>query len=533
MMEKGSFWLKKGPPRGILEAWGIALGILFLLSRLEGRVPGAVLSNGLVVLCGATGLWAVARIRLPEGGWSRQVLWEIGVGLALSLAMAAGLLGSAALLGWDRVWLQSNLRSTLPFALLLLGIGPGYLLTRGVLRLYLFWNRLRRRRMVWSLTHAHLTVVVIAGILIGMILTFGPLRYSSYDLGDVRGHLGLLIAENFLHTLFPTATVMALMGTAVMVIVLPPSALFSFLVARRTTRRLEDLTAAADALRAGEYGTRVEVEGEDEVAQLQADFNAMAAELEGTLEKLAAERDKVAELSEARRDLVASVSHELRTPVATIRSTLESLRPSRRADVSKGWTAHDLDVMANEVLQLQRLIDDLFTLSRAEVDGLDLNLQAVDVAHVVQRRVGALAPLAWDRGRVEVVAELPDDLPAVKADEGRLDQVLTNLLRNAVHHTGPGGIVAMVAAAEPEAVRVEVRDTGEGIPPEELDHVWERFYRGTDSRASDVQGAGLGLALVKELTEAMGGRVAVESEVGKGSVFAVWLSTRSEMKHKA
>lgn len=120
----------------------------------------------------------------------------------------------------------------------------------------------------------------------------------------------------------------------------------------------------------------------------------------------------------------------------------------------------------------------------------------------------------------------------MEADEGRLDQVLTNLLRNAAYHTGPGGIVAVVAAAEPETIRVEVRDTGEGIPPEELTHVWERFYRGVDSRASDVQGAGLGLALVKELTEAMGGRVAVESEVGKGSVFTVWLSG-SGMKRKA
>lgn len=191
----------------------------------------------------------VARIRLPEGGWSRQVLWEIGVGLALGLVMTVGLLGSAALLGWDRVWLQSNLRSVQPFALLLLGIGPGYSLTRCVLRLYLLWNRLRRRRMVWSLTHAHLTVVVIAGILVGIILTFSSLRYSSYDLSDARGRLGVLIAENFLHTLFPAAVVMLVTGTAVMVIVLPPSALFSFLIARRTTRRLEDLTGAAGALK--------------------------------------------------------------------------------------------------------------------------------------------------------------------------------------------------------------------------------------------------------------------------------------------
>jgi len=159
-------------------------------------------------------------------------------------------------------------------------------------------------------------------------------------------------------------------GAAVLVVVLPPSALFSFLVARRTTARLEKLAAATAALRAGEYSTRVEVEGEDEVAQLQADFNAMAVNLEKTLVELAAERDKVARLLDARRELVASVSHELRTPVATIRGYLESLRPVEESESLGDSLSCDLEVMEEEVLQLQRLIDDLFTLSRAEVNGL-------------------------------------------------------------------------------------------------------------------------------------------------------------------
>jgi two-component system sensor histidine kinase BaeS len=119
--------------------------------------------------------------------------------------------------------------------------------------------------------------------------------------------------------------------------------------------------------------------------------------------------------------------------------------------------------------------------------------------------------------------ELPETLPDVCVDVGRFEQLLTNLLRNALRHTNPGGIVAVVAAAEPDAVRVEVRDTGTGISPEALPHVWERFYRGEEARARDARGAGLGLALVKELTEAMGGRVAVESTPGEGSTFSVWL----------
>jgi signal transduction histidine kinase len=137
--------------------------------------------------------------------------------------------------------------------------------------------------------------------------------------------------------------------------------------------------------------------------------------------------------------------------------------------------------------------------------------------------VDALAPLAWRSGRVDVVAELPDNLPPARADEVRLEQVFSNLLRNAIRHTPPGGIVAVVAVAEEAAIRIEVRDTGEGIAAEDLPHIWERFYRGANARAHDRRGAGLGLALVKAYVEAMGGQVAVTSAPGEGSCFTLRL----------
>jgi signal transduction histidine kinase len=183
--------------------------------------------------------------------------------------------------------------------------------------------------------------------------------------------------------------------------------------------------------------------------------------------------------------------------------------------------------MEREVGRLQMLIEDLFTLSRAEVGELVLSCEPMDVGAIIRRMVDTVAPLAWRAGRVEVVVQVPPDLPLALADGRRLEQVLSNLLHNGVRHTPPGGIVAVMAAAEQDAVRIEVRDTGEGIPPEDLPHVWERFYRGERARAEDSRGAGLGLALVKELTEAMGGMVEVESVVGEGSCFAVKLP-RSE-----
>jgi signal transduction histidine kinase len=522
MRERKFFW--RAPAlRGAIETWGIGFAVLALLSSLAGQVAPAVLGNGALVLCGAAGTWAVLRLRLPPGSWRRQVLWEAGVAAILGIVMAVGLVGPAHLLGWQAVWEASSYRSSLTLTLLLLGVGPGYLATRGLLRLGFYWNHLRRRRMVWSLTHALLTlVVVVSSLMLLAPFVLGILRYSSYGSGYAES-LGVLLAERFFRTLFPAAMVVVVVGMGVLLIVLPPSFLFSYLVARRTTRRLEKLAAATGALRAGDYGTRVPVEGEDEVARLQADFNAMAGELEQALEKLAAERDKVAALLRSRRDLVADVSHELRTPLATLRGYLESLQAALEAGSPPESLARDLQVMSGEVLRLGRLIDDLFSLSQAEVDGLELAVGPVDVGGAIRRQVAALAPLAWERERVEIVADLPANLPPACVDAGRLEQILVNLLRNGLRHTPPGGIVAVVAAAQPGQVRIDVRDTGQGIPPQELPHVWERFYRGEGARACDEHGAGLGLAVVKDLTQAMGGRVAVESAPGEGAVFSVWL----------
>ncbi len=508
------------PARAIVEAWGVGVALLFLLWRMAEAVPRPVMGNGWLVLAGAAGMWTVLRTRVPEGRWWRQGLWELAVGCALSLGMVVGIIGPIYALHWEAVWQAAFGNSSLAI-LLMMGVGPGFVLTRGLVRLWLYWDRLRRRRMLWALTHAHLIVVVIIMSLWAMFLMLlGPLReiLRAYD-PQVSGFWATLASEVLL-TLFPAAMVVLFMTAFMLIVVLPPSALLSFFVARKTTWRLEDLTAATAALRGGDYATRVEVSGEDEVAQLQSDFNVMAEALETTLRDLEAERDKVAQLLRERQALIASVSHELRTPVATVRGYLESIQAR---DTVPEMLAHDFGVMETEILRLQRLIDDLFTLSRAEVEALTLDLRPVTLDAVVQQRVDALAPLAWERERIEIVAEIPDNLPPVYADEGRLDQILTNLLRNALRHTSPGGIIVVRAENEAGTVRLDVCDTGEGIAPEELPHIWERFYRGAGARTRDQHGAGLGLALVKELTEAMGGGVDVQSTMGEGSCFTVWL----------
>ena len=177
--------------------------------------------------------------------------------------------------------------------------------------------------------------------------------------------------------------------------------------------------------------------------------------------------------------------------------------------------------MEREIARLQRLIEDLFTLARAAVGRLELRSEPTDAGAVVRRLVETTAPLAWGQRRVEVLAEVAPDLPPARADAHRLEQIVSNLLGNAVRHMPPGGLVAAAVAAEPDAVRVEVRDTGEGIAPEDLPRVFERFYRGRNGAGRG--GAGLGLALTKELAEAMGGTVEASSAPGEGSRFTVRL----------
>ena len=509
------------PVRALFEAWLLGAIIVFGYSRLVGHVAPAAFNNGVLLLCGACGIWTVLRARLPKRGWLFQVIWELAVGFVLSLVMAVGLEWPARLTGLEVEWNKSSWGPR-GITFLLLLTGPGYVATRIGVRLWLFWDRMRRRRMLWALTHAHLLVVVLAMVLaaVGMLLA-SPYVRSTTPLIAEAGDPMVQFADWLLLFAFPLGGLWALMTLFALAVVLPPSALFSFLVARRTTRRLEKLAAAATALRSGNYDARVTVAGEDEVAQLQSDFNAMADTLQSSLRDLQSERDTVKHLLQARRELIANVSHELRTPVTTVRATLDSAL-ERWNENPPPTLRHDLQVMEGEVIRLQGLIDDLFTLSRAEAGGLTLECCPTDVGPIVQRMVEAVAPLAWRAGRVEVVADAPPGLPLAQADVERLEQVLSNLLRNGVRHTSPGGIVATAVSADTKHVSIVVRDTGEGIAPEVLPHIWERFYRGENHRSSDG-GAGLGLAIVKELTEAMGGTVAVESTPGQGSCFTIRL----------
>lgn len=298
---------------------------------------------------------------------------------------------------------------------------------------------------------------------------------------------------------------------------LASSSVVAILLTRRLAKRLERLGSAAQQFAHGELALRVDPGPNDELGRLARQFNSMASDLERTLGELRAERDRVTGLLDDRRQLVASASHELRTPVATVRGYLESAL-ARPEDLPAGLRG-DLGTMEGELIRLQQLIEDLFALSQAAVGKLSLRIEPVDSAAVVQHLVETAAPLAWRQRRVQLIAESNGDVPAVLADRQRLEQIISNVLGNAIRHTPPGGLVAARLYRQGNRVSLEVRDTGEGIRPEDLPHVFERFFRGQSENGRG--GAGLGLALVKELAEAMGGSVEASSIPGEGSVFTV------------
>jgi signal transduction histidine kinase len=276
-----------------------------------------------------------------------------------------------------------------------------------------------------------------------------------------------------------------------------------FFLSRRITSPIAVLSRTARRLGQGDLSQRVRIRGEGEVASLAQAFNTMATDLENN--------------EQLRRNLIADVAHELRTPLSNIKGYLEAIRDGVMEP--DDTTIHSLN---EEAALLSRLIHELQELSLAEAGELKLVYQAEDIIELVKQAIDPWQPQSKMKG-ISLYLNLPDNLPMVNIDWQRINQVMHNLLENAVAHTGKGGSITVAAIRQGDWVEVSVSDTGEGIPAADLPNIFERFYRVDRSRARATGGSGLGLTIAKRLVEAHGGKITVESQLGKGSRFSFTL----------
>ncbi len=292
-----------------------------------------------------------------------------------------------------------------------------------------------------------------------------------------------------------------------LVVALAVALVVGVLMAAGITRPLGRLTAAARGVAAGDLDARSGLAGRDEIATVGAAFDDMAAGLQAQ--------------EAARRNLFADIAHELRTPVTVIEGNLVAM-----LDGVYDRSDETLQLTLDRAEGLHRLVEDIRDLSLAEVGKLDLTVERVSLDRVLQAAASAMRGQALAR---DLTLEVTPSPGAALADEARLCQVLANLLDNAVRHTPAGGTINIRSGAVgATACRIEVSDTGEGITAQDLPHIFDRFYRGSDASGRKTRGSGLGLAIARALVLAMNGQLTAASTPGDGSTFRIELPAADE-----
>lgn len=268
-------------------------------------------------------------------------------------------------------------------------------------------------------------------------------------------------------------------------------------VAHWFSKPLQALTAGAQALSAGRLDVQVPAARVRELDELSGAFNSMARSL--------------AAADQQRRQMTADIAHELRTPLSIIKGRLEGIQDGV-------YTPDDAQIeqLLDKTTLLERLIDDLRVLALAEAGQLPLYPDVIEPARMLDQARSAFADRAA-RQHVAVQVEVGDDLPTVQADPQRMQQVLHNLVSNALRYTPPGGTITLSARSHDHGVEFAVRDTGQGIPSDDLPHIFDRFWRGDRARTRESGGSGLGLAITRQIVLAHGGTISVASANGHGT----------------
>ncbi len=395
-----------------------------------------------------------------------------------------------------------------------------------------FRAQISQTRLAWKLMISYLIVILVGLTTLALAAeSVAPTTFNRHMMGMqlMMGNdrpamgmgRGMQQLEDDLYENYRAAVTEALMiATGVALVCAVAVSLF---VSRRVVTPIRQMMQASRYITDGHYRQRVKVDSNDELGQLAHSFNQMA----GTLEQTEA----------IRRDLIANVTHELRTPLTSIKGYMEGL-----IDGVLPAQPDTYQQVYQEADRLQRLVNNLQELSRVEAGAFELNRQPVDITGVIHSTVTRLRP-QFEEKEVALTLDISPNLPAVIADEDRINQILLNLIGNALQYTPPGGTVTIAAKLQiirnpkpaleqsegskiQNRLLVTIADTGIGIPAEQLPHLFTRFYRIDKSRSRAGGGSGIGLTIAKHLVEAHGGHIWAESEgEGQGSKFSFLLPT--------
>ncbi len=362
-------------------------------------------------------------------------------------------------------------------------------------------------RQSWTFTEIrYLDGRTAPGIVVGAPLTIpgaGPYElYYLFPLTDQQGTLDLV------------RSAVAIVG-ALLVILL---GVIAVVVTRQVVTPVRSAAQVAEQFSEGHLEERMEVRGEDDLARLATAFNDMAASLEDQIKRLE-------DLSAVQQRFVSDVSHELRTPLTTIRMAADVLFEDR--DKYDAPTARSAELLQTQLDRFEMLLSDLLEISRYDAGAAVLDLDTVDLASAAARAIESVRPLAERRG-TRVALEVTGEPCTAECDPRRVDRILRNLLDNAIEH-GEGRPIEVAVAADDDAVAVLVRDHGVGISPEDLEHVFDRFWRADPARARQTGGTGLGLSIALEDTRLHAGRLEAWGHPGDGAAFLLTLPRRADV----
>jgi signal transduction histidine kinase len=344
----------------------------------------------------------------------------------------------------------------------------------------------------WRLFFSYLAVIValVVALSIGVRMV-GIRAVNGHMAGMTTGMMGTM-ARDLQNAVTAGLNEAVLWGALAAIVV---ALVASYVISWWITRPLELLAQAADGVASGDYGRRVGYAARDEIGKFAASFNDMAGQLEKT--------------EEVRRELLGTISHEIRTPLANIEGYMQGL-----VDGVVPAEEATFDMVRREAARLSRLVTDVERLSKLEAGAVRIEPRSLAVKETVEAVLAPLRP-QFELLDLSLSVDCFDQTPRMLADADKLAQVLGNILANSLRYTPSGGHVVLTVRRDDPMIVFTVRDDGIGIPPADLPHIFERFYRVDKSRSSEGGGSGIGLAVVKNLVEQMGGLISAESLPGQ------------------